>query len=65
MRGAVTAFDSPRGLGTIRADDGSEYPFHCTALVDGTREVAEGSAVSFDIRPAGMGRYEATRIDKI
>jgi cold shock CspA family protein len=65
MRGAVTAFDEPRGLGLIEADDGRTYPFHCTALIDGTRAVDPGSPVTFEIRPAGMGRWEATRIDKI
>ena len=65
MRGAVIAFDSPRGLGTVRAEDGTEYPFHCTALLDGTREVDEGAVVAFEVRPAGMGRYEATSIQTI
>jgi cold shock CspA family protein len=64
MEGVVAAFDSPRGLGTIRAADGTEHPFHCTALLDGTREVEEGAAVTFELRPAPMGRYEATRIEK-
>ena len=41
MDGVVTAFDEPRGLGTIDAD-GTAYPFHCTALLDGTRTVAVG-----------------------
>ena len=31
MEGTVAAFDEPRGLGTIEAD-GTEYPFHCTAI---------------------------------
>ena len=65
MRGIVAAFDSPRGLGTITGEDGVEHPFHCTALLDGTREVAEGAAVAFEVRPAGMGRWEATRIQKL
>jgi cold shock CspA family protein len=61
MDGTVTAFDDPRGLGTIEAQ-GTEYPFHCTALVDGTRTIEVGAAVSFEVRPAGMGRWEATDI---
>lgn len=63
MDGVVTAFDEPRGLGTIDAD-GTPYPFHCTALVDGSRAVEVGARVSFAVRPAGMGRWEATRIEK-
>ena len=61
MVGVVTAFDEPRGLGTIESD-GTEYPFHCTALLDGTRTVEVGTPVTFDVRAAGMGRWEATRI---
>ena len=65
MRGVVTGFDGPRGLGTITAEDGTDLPFHCTALLDGTREVDEGAAVTFEVRPAGMGRWEATGIQKV
>ena len=61
MRGIVVDFDERRGLGTIEADDAS-YPFHCTALLDGSRTVDTGAAVSFEVRAAGMGRWEATHI---
>ena len=61
MNGTVTAFDAPRGLGTIESD-GRELPFHCTAIVDGTRTIEVGTAVTFEVRPAGMGRWEATQI---
>ena len=63
MEGQVVTFDEPRGLGTIDAD-GVTYPFHCTALVDGTRTVEIGATVTFEVRPAGMGRWEATTIEK-
>ena len=61
MDGTVTAFDEPRGLGTIESD-GTEYPFHCTAILDGTRSIDVGAPVSFEVRPAGMGRWEAAEI---
>ena len=61
MQGTVTAFDEPRGLGTVRAGD-HDYPFHCTAILDGTRTIEVGTAVTFEVRPAGMGRWEATQI---
>ena len=61
MDGTVTAFDEARGLGTIEAGDG-EYPFHCTAILDGTRTIDVGAEVTFVVRPAGMGRWEATAI---
>ncbi len=63
MEGVVVAFDEPRGLGTVDAD-GVQYPFHCTALVDGSRTVEIGAAVTFEVRAAGRGRWEATEIHK-
>jgi len=63
MDGVVSAFDEPRGLGTIDGPTTS-YPFHCTALLDGTRTVEVGTRVTFEVRAAGMGRWEATRIEK-
>jgi cold shock CspA family protein len=64
MQGVVVAFDEPRGLGTIEAD-GTAYPFHCTALIDGTRTVEVDARVSFEVRAAGMGRWEATQVEKL
>ena len=64
MDGVVTGFDEPRGLGAIEAE-GTTYPFHCTALLDGTRTVDVGAPVRFEVRPAGMGRWEATRIETL
>ena len=55
-------FDEPRGLGVIDAD-GTSYPFHCTAILDGTRTIAVGTRVTFTVRAAGMGRWEATAIE--
>ena len=63
MQGTVVEFDDARGLGTIEAD-GTRYPFHCTALLDGTRTVEVGASVTFEVRPAGLGRWEATAIAK-
>lgn len=64
VRGIVAEFDEPRGLGMVEAD-GARYPFHCTALRDGSRTVDVGAAVSFELRPGGMGRWEATEIEKL
>ena len=61
VNGVVTSFDEPRGLGTIDAE-GTEYPFHCTAIADGTRTIEVGAAVTFEVRAAGMGRWEAAAI---
>ena len=64
MQGTVTAFDDPRGLGTITAEDGRPYPFHCTQIADGTRSIEVGQAVRFAVLPK-LGRYEATAIEKV
>ncbi len=64
MEGLVTTFDHHRGLGSIRGDQ-RDFPFHCTALLDGSREVAVGAAVAFALRPGGQGRWEATEIAKL
>lgn len=57
-------FDEARGLGVLDAD-GTCYPFHCTAMVDGTRTIAVGTDVSFGVRPGGLGRWEATAIEAL
>ena len=62
MLGTVSSFDEPRGLGTIESE-GTDYPFHCTAIVDGTRTIDVGTAVTFEVRAAGMGRWEATQVE--
>jgi cold shock CspA family protein len=60
--GYVTAFDDARGLGTVTGDDGTEHPFHCTAILDGSRTIDVGARVTFDLRPGRMGRYEAASL---
>lgn len=62
MRGTVDSFDEHRGYGTLRADDGSEVFFHCTRIADGTRTIAVGTEVTFDLVPGHHGRYEASAI---
>jgi cold shock protein len=62
--GVVASFDDPRGLGVVRSDDGTDYPFHCTAIADGTRAVGEGARVQFEVVAGHMGRWEAAHITK-
>lgn len=57
----MASFDEARGLGEIEAD-GARYPFHCTAILDGSRTIEVGREVAFALRPAGRGRWEATAI---
>jgi cold shock CspA family protein len=64
VRGTVVEFDEARGLGLL-ASEGATYPFHCTAIGDGTRTIEVGVEVTFELRPGGMGRWEATTIEKL
>lgn len=57
--GSVTSFDDDRGLGVITGDDGRTYAFHCTAIADGSRTIAEGTPVRFDVVAGRLGRWEA------
>lgn len=60
--GTVASFDKPAGLGVITSPDGTSYPFHCTAIADGTRDIEVGKAVTFTIAAGHLGKLEATRI---
>jgi len=62
MTGTVIDWDEQGGYGTIRADDGGEHFFHCTALVDGSRTTSAGTRVTFDVEPGRLGRWEAANI---
>jgi cold shock CspA family protein len=62
MHGKVVAFDSKRGLGEIRGADDRAYPFHCTKIADGTREIPLGEPVEFTVAPGPLGRWEAVEI---
>ena len=63
--GAVSEFDDPRGLGVVRSDDGETFPFHCTALADGSRTVDVGARVVFTVAPGHRGRYEARSVTAV
>ena len=63
MTGTVTAFDARRGVGEVEAD-GERYPFHCTAIADGTRKIAVGTGVEFVVGPGVGGQWEATHIER-
>ena len=55
-------FDSERGLGEITGADGATYAFHSTAIADGSRAIAVGTAVEFDVTAGHLGRWEASAI---
>ena len=60
--GVVDTFDDPRGLGTVRSDEGAVIAFHCTAIADGSRTIAVGQPVRFVIVAGRSGRWEASQI---
>lgn len=62
-RGVVVAFDEARGLGTVRTSRGTELPFHCTAIADGSRTIPEGEQVRYVVVPGHLGRWEAAGIE--
>jgi cold shock CspA family protein len=61
----VSAFDDERGLGAVTDDDGRVLPFHCTALLDGSRFVAVGTGVVYDVAPGHLGRPEARAVRRV
>ena len=69
MQGTVTEFDEARGLGTVTADDGDAYSFHCTPIADGTRTIAVGTAVALRGRPGHLGpvggRQDSSRVSSV
>jgi hypothetical protein len=62
--GQVVAFDAHAGLGEIRDQQGTVWPFHCVALSDGSRVVDVGADVTFTVRFHVL-RDEAFEIDVV
>lgn len=60
--GTVASFEKDRGLGEIVTAGGAIYPFHCTAIADGSRDIEVGREVTFTISAGHLGRLEATAI---
>ena len=62
MIGSVTSFDGAVGLGVVTTDDEVDYPFHCTQIAGGTRDIEVGTAVNFELAPR-LGRWEAVELN--
>ncbi|HEX3540615.1 MAG TPA: hypothetical protein VHT75_09255 [Acidimicrobiales bacterium] len=60
--GVVGAFDVAVGLGEVHDDDGRRYPFHCTQIAGGSRDIPAGARVDFVVVPGHVGRWEAADI---
>lgn len=63
--GVVEQFDAEVGLGVIVDGDDGRWPFHCTAIDDGTRTIEVGVMVRFERTWGGPGRWEATAVGPI
>ena len=58
LPGRVVEFDDPRGIGVVRCGDRT-FPFHCTAITDGSRTIGVGTEVTVGIGAGRLGRLEA------
>ena len=63
-RGQVISFDDDRGYGTV-GDGAGEWFFHCTAIADGTRTIAVGTEVNYDVVAGRGGQWEATALTPV
>jgi cold shock CspA family protein len=62
MRGFVAEYDDDSGLGVVEAENGTRHPFHCTQIADGSRTIAAGTAVVFEVAPGHRGQWDALAI---
>jgi hypothetical protein len=60
--GRVASFDEHVGRGEVEARGGMHFPFHCTAIVDGSRTVAADTPVHFRLVIGPLGGLEATAV---
>ncbi len=60
--GSIYSFDKDVGLGEVRGQDGRLYPFHCTEIADGSRDIAVGTEVTFAVAPGHLGSWEAREL---
>jgi cold shock CspA family protein len=60
--GRVVAFDENRGHGAVIDADDREWLFHAVEIIDGSRRIAVGTPVSFELVPGLLGRWEAASV---
>jgi hypothetical protein len=61
--GRIASFDDFVGRGEVEARGGLHFPFHCTAIADGSRTIAPDTAVRFRLAPGPLGALEAVAIE--
>lgn len=65
VRGRVEEFDEARGTGVVATGAGERYPFHCTAIADGSRTIPVGVEALFRVVASHSGSWEASAITRI
>lgn len=64
--GSVDEFDESAGYGTVAATDPDRrWFFHCTAIADGSRTIAVGEPVRFEVAAGRLGRFEGVNLRPI
>ncbi len=63
--GVVTAYDAPRGLGSVSDETGGSWAFHCTRIADGSRQIEVGARVAFTLAAGHLGKMEAASLTKL
>jgi len=59
--GKITAFDRDRGRGEVEGAAG-RFAFHATRVADGSRTVAVGAEVEFEVTHGHLGEWEAVNL---
>jgi cold shock CspA family protein len=68
LLGTVATFDRELGLGTVVAEPPGgavPLPFHCTAISDGTRDIAVGTRVTYLVAATHRGGREARGVTPV
>ena len=60
--GRVASFDEHVGRGEVEAAGGMRFPFHCTAIADGSRTIPTDAAVRFRLVSGPLGGLEAIAV---
>lgn len=62
LRARVAAYDDDKGYGYLEIDGGGRLFFHCTAIADGSRTIAEGTEVEYEPVTDPRGKPEAAAL---
>jgi cold shock CspA family protein len=63
--GKVVEFDEHAGLGALEPPEGGRVSFHCTQIANGSRRVAVGTKVCYEVVPGNLGVWEAGLLEPI